>query len=101
PIGCVRIACFCRACAGSSCFGARSRTRPSRATARRRWQSWEAPKRRDQMAFSLSKTSAQRRAAADHELEEFRALMEAPKTFEDGFSWTAFLGALFVALLMV
>src|SRR5258706_10728716 len=27
--------------------------------------------------------------------------MKPPSTFEDGFSWTAFLGALFVALLMV
>lgn len=53
------------------------------------------------MAFSLSKSSFKRRAKADRELEEFRALMEPPKTFEDGFSWTAFLGALFVALLMV
>jgi hypothetical protein len=53
------------------------------------------------MAFHLSKSAFKRRAAADHELEEFRALMEPPKTFEDGFSWTAFVGALFVALLMV
>jgi len=53
------------------------------------------------MAFNLSKSAFKRRAAADHELEEFRALMEPPKTFEDGFSWTAFIGALFVALLMV
>jgi hypothetical protein len=53
------------------------------------------------MAFSLSRRAFKRRQAADHELEEFRGLMEPPKTFEDGFSWTAFLGALFVALLMV
>ncbi len=37
----------------------------------------------------------------DRELEEFRQLMEPPSTFEDGFSWAAFLGALFVAALMV
>lgn len=37
----------------------------------------------------------------DHELEEFRALMRPPDSFDDGFSWTAFLGAIFVALLMV
>jgi hypothetical protein len=37
----------------------------------------------------------------DKELEEFRSLMEPPSTFEDGFTWTAFFGALFVALLMV
>lgn len=42
-----------------------------------------------------------RRAAADHELEEFRGLMKPPGSFDDGFSWAAFLGALFVALLMV
>src|SRR5258706_15862317 len=42
-----------------------------------------------------------RRGSTDRELQEFRALMDAPKAFEDGFSWTAFLGALFVALLMV
>jgi hypothetical protein len=42
-----------------------------------------------------------RRGAADRELEEFRALLQPPGTFEDGFSWTAFLGALFVAVLMV
>jgi len=38
---------------------------------------------------------------ADQELEEFRALMQPPATFEDGFNWSSFLGALFVALLMV
>jgi len=37
----------------------------------------------------------------DKELEEFRSLMEPPSTFEDGFSWAALLGALFVALMMV
>lgn len=37
----------------------------------------------------------------DRELEEFRQVMEVPSTFEDGFSWTALLGAIFVALLMV
>jgi hypothetical protein len=37
----------------------------------------------------------------DRELEEFRGLMRAPSSFEDGFTWPAFFGALFVALLMV
>ena len=37
----------------------------------------------------------------DKELEEFRSLMEPPDTFEDGFSWAALFGAIFVALLMV
>ena len=46
--------------------------------------------------FSKSKTGR-----VDKELEEFRSLMEPPSTFEDGFSWTAFFGALFVAILMV
>ncbi len=33
----------------------------------------------------------------DKELEQYRSLMEVPSTFEDGFSWTALLGALFAA----
>ncbi|NCD31978.1 MAG: peptide transporter [Spartobacteria bacterium] len=37
----------------------------------------------------------------DKELEEFRQVMEVPDTFEDGFNWTALVGALFIALLMV
>jgi hypothetical protein len=37
----------------------------------------------------------------DKELEQFRKLMEVPSTFEDGFSWTALIGAIFVAVLMV
>ena len=40
-------------------------------------------------------------ARTDRELEDFRQLMSVPSTFEDGFSWAAFLGALFVAILMV
>lgn len=42
-----------------------------------------------------------RKRRGDQELEEFRALMKPPGTFEDGFSWAAFFGALFVALMMV
>lgn len=42
-----------------------------------------------------------KRDRVDKELEEFRSLMEPPSRFEDGFSWTALLGAIFVALLMV
>ena len=37
----------------------------------------------------------------DRELEQFRNLMQPPSTFEDGFTWPAFFGALFVALVMV
>ena len=37
----------------------------------------------------------------DKELEEFRSLMAVPSTFEDGFSWTALVGSVFIALLMV
>jgi len=37
----------------------------------------------------------------DKELEEFRRIMEVPSTFRDGFSWAAFIGAVFVALLIV
>ena len=37
----------------------------------------------------------------DKELEEFRNVMEVPSTFEDGFTWTALVGAIFIALLMV
>ncbi len=37
----------------------------------------------------------------DKELEEFRNLMQVPSTFEDGFSWSSLLGALFIALIMV
>ena len=40
-------------------------------------------------------------SAPDPEVEEFRGLMTAPGKYEDGFSWAALLGALFVALLMV
>jgi hypothetical protein len=47
----------------------------------------------------LSVRAAGRRV--DQELEEFRSLMKAPTTFGDGFTWPAFFGALFVALLMV
>jgi len=37
----------------------------------------------------------------DKELEQYRSLMEVPSTFEDGFTWTALVGVLFIALLMV
>jgi hypothetical protein len=51
----------------------------------------------------LSKTSTkyQKAKRIDRELEEFRDLMKPPTTFRDGFSWAAFFGALFVAILMV
>lgn len=37
----------------------------------------------------------------DKELEQYRSLMEVPSTFEEGFTWTALIGATFIALLMV
>ncbi len=37
----------------------------------------------------------------DRELEEFRSIMTPPDRFEEGFSWTALVGALFIGLLMV
>jgi hypothetical protein len=37
----------------------------------------------------------------DKEVEEFRGLLEPPSTFEEGFTWPAFMGSLFVAFLMV
>jgi len=37
----------------------------------------------------------------DKELEQYRNLMEVPSTFQDGFSWTSLVGAIFVAVLMV
>ena len=46
-------------------------------------------------------TRQARAAKVDHELEEFRNLMEVPSTFEEGFTWKALIGALFIALLMV
>ena len=41
------------------------------------------------------------RIKVDKELEEFRSLMEVPSTFEEGFSWTALVAALFIAMVMV
>ncbi len=37
----------------------------------------------------------------DRELAEFRGLMEVPSTFDEGFTWPSFIGAVFVALVMV
>ncbi|MHC4561313.1 MAG: OPT/YSL family transporter [Planctomycetota bacterium] len=37
----------------------------------------------------------------DKELQEFRDIMKVPAHFEEGFSWTALVAALFIALLMV
>lgn len=37
----------------------------------------------------------------DRELQQYRDLMEVPSRFEEGFSWTALIGALFIALMMV
>ncbi|MCE9613841.1 MAG: peptide transporter [Lentisphaerae bacterium] len=40
-------------------------------------------------------------ARVDKELEEFRQIMSVPSSFDEGFSWTSLLGAVFVAALMV
>ncbi|MFP3937289.1 MAG: peptide transporter [Phycisphaerae bacterium] len=37
----------------------------------------------------------------DRELQQYRDLMEVPSKFEEGFSWTALIGALFIAMMMV
>ncbi len=37
----------------------------------------------------------------DKELDEFRRIMDVPSTFDEGFRWSALMGAIFVALLMV
>jgi len=50
---------------------------------------------------SIKQKQLRTQGAIDHELEEFRGLLQPPGSYEDGFSWAAFLGALFVALLMV
>lgn len=42
-----------------------------------------------------------RQKGFDKELEVFRRQMEPPETFEDGFSWSSLLGAIFVGILMV
>jgi hypothetical protein len=41
------------------------------------------------------------RRQPDKELEEFRALMEVPSTFVDGFNFRSLVGAMFVGLVMV
>lgn len=40
-------------------------------------------------------------AKPDKDLEFYRGIMEPPSTFDDGFSWSAFFGAVFIALVMV
>lgn len=40
-------------------------------------------------------------AKPDQELERYRALMTVPDRFDEGFSFTSFIGVLFVALVMV
>ena len=37
----------------------------------------------------------------DKELQQYRDIMKVPSRFEEGFSWTALVAALFIALLMV
>ncbi len=39
--------------------------------------------------------------ALHRELEEYRDLLKPPTKFEDGFSWSALVGAIFIGLLMV
>lgn len=52
------------------------------------------------MSF-LSKLLHRRVKTTDAELEEFRALLTVPDSFEEGFNVTSLLGTLFVALIMV
>ncbi|NRA37379.1 MAG: peptide transporter [Planctomycetes bacterium] len=40
-------------------------------------------------------------AKLDKELEQFRAIMDVPSKFEEGFKFSSFLGALFLAMVMV
>ncbi len=40
-------------------------------------------------------------ALADRELQQYRDLVKAPGTWDDGFSWRTLLGAVFVGLLML
>jgi len=54
----------------------------------------------------VSQGSYQERVArlargGDRELAEYRGLMEVPSTFDEGFTWPSFVGAVFVALVMV
>ncbi len=42
-----------------------------------------------------------RKLADDREVQEFRSLLEVPSTFEEGFTWSSFIGVCFVALVMV
>ncbi|MCK5850318.1 MAG: peptide transporter [Kiritimatiellae bacterium] len=42
-----------------------------------------------------------KKVRVDKELEEFRSQMEVPSTFEEGFTWTSLVAALFIAMLMV
>ncbi len=49
----------------------------------------------------FTRLSLKPRRRVDNEYEEYRRLMTPPGSFEDGFSWTAFVATLFVALLMV
>ncbi len=42
-----------------------------------------------------------KRRSPDQEVEEFRNLMLPPENFEEGFNWTALVGAMFIALIMI
>lgn len=53
------------------------------------------------MSATPANESAPRPPREDRELAEFRDLMKPPGTFEDGFNWTAFMGAVFISLIMV
>ena len=46
-------------------------------------------------------TTQPKPAVLDPELEKYRSLMEVPSTFEEGFSWKAFFGTLFIGILMM
>ncbi|MCH2174381.1 MAG: OPT/YSL family transporter [Lentisphaeria bacterium] len=44
---------------------------------------------------------ADKKQKVDKELEDFRNIMDVPNSFEEGFTWSSFSGALFIALVMV
>lgn len=49
----------------------------------------------------MAKNGQAKAPRKDHELEEFRGLMEVPSQFDEGFSWTAFAGAVFIGMIMI
>lgn len=57
---------------------------------------------RDGAAAVAEESSGQRDRASRHkDVEVYRSLLETPKSFENGFTWTAVAGAFFCGLLMM